>query len=221
MSMTSNWKRETVSNRIFFACSFVFPKSIPPKGRSRMTDSLLSSRWPVLGTFALLCPFQAHLLPSCPTDVLYGRALSLHSCWAEHLSLGLYVYVTLHFLLSCSALNLLPITCTLMVLSWFFSFTITQNSPRPEKKCVLFSCGLVWGCFVFFQSSVSSASSAIVKDENNEAVELVLCVNSTEKLKYCALVAFILVSCIMEKLDRSHGSDMRQMKWNTNSVFFL
>lgn len=78
-----------------------------------MTGSLLSFLWPALGTFAVLCPFQAHLLLLALLMCCVG-ALSLHSRWAE---LGLYIYLTLHLLLSCSALNLFPITCTLTILS--------------------------------------------------------------------------------------------------------
>lgn len=107
-------------------CLFFFFPTLNKDSEGGIVEWLIHSfHLPMLGIFALMCPFQVDLLSFfLHLWYLLGICLCIHGlCWASFTVTS--VSVTLHLLLLLPVLIFLSITCMSVMLSWFFSFIMT------------------------------------------------------------------------------------------------
>lgn len=193
MYVTSDWKRGRFRSRS------LFPKKTFQRFQSsiiRMTNSVFFSHLPMLGFFALACPFQVDVLSFFYLCTWYLLEVCLCALTLCPSSFTLAFCVTVHLFLS-SWLFFFPFTCMLIILSCFFlvhsnAVVLPYSSVAlPGMRKDIVSVAVVWFCAEnsFLASSLPSASSSLHKRRYYESLLLVLCFSHIET------EALYLLSC--------------------------
>lgn len=160
MYVTTDCKRDCSRNRNLFTwLFFFFFPTLNKDSEGGIVEWLIHSfHLPMLGIFALMCPFQVDLLSFfLHLWYLLGICLCIHGlCWASftvtsvsvtlHLLLLLPVLIFFTYYLHVGDLKLIFLLHhDLIVLSYSSGVLLGLR-----KRCGLFSCSLFWGSFVLF-----------------------------------------------------------------------